>query len=105
MIRSFNLRQRFSLTVLFAIALASTVILLTIYWAVSNYTRQYTIHYWQEYADTFAHSAKFSVTLASSVKANEIVDHFKKDPAIEKTGIYLRSANAWPRPKAPSNAR
>ncbi|WP_431064519.1 sensor histidine kinase [Methylotuvimicrobium sp.] len=91
MTRSFNLRQRFSLTVLFAIALASTVMLLSIYWAVSNYTRQYTIHYWQEYAETFAHSAKFSVTLASPVKANEIVDHFKKDPVIEKTGIYLRS--------------
>ena len=88
---SLNLRQRFSLTVLVAIALASTIMVLTLYWAVSNYNRHYTVHYWQEYAQTFAHSAKFSVTLASPDKANEIVDHFKKDPVIEKTSIYLGS--------------
>ncbi|MCD2452921.1 HAMP domain-containing histidine kinase [Methylicorpusculum oleiharenae] len=83
-----NLRQRFSLTVLLAITLASTIMILTIYWAVSTYTREYTLHYWQSFAQTFANSAKFSVTLASPDKASEIARHFKKERAIELAGIY-----------------
>lgn len=88
---SLNLRQRFSLTVLAAIALASCVMMVTIYWAVSNYTREYTVHYWQEYTQTFANSAKFSVTLASPDKAIEIASYFKKEQVVEKASIYASS--------------
>ena len=88
---SLNLRQRFSLTVFIAIALASSIMVVAIYWAVSKYTQDYTVHYWQEYAQTFANSAKFSVTLASPDKAIEIASHFKKEQVINKASIYLKS--------------
>jgi len=86
-----NLRQRFSLTVFVAIALASSIMMMAIYWAVSKYTQDYTVHYWQEYTKTFANSAKFSVTLASPDKAIEIASHFKKEQVIKKASIYLKS--------------
>jgi signal transduction histidine kinase len=86
-----NLRQRFSLTVLIAIALSSSIMMITIYWAVSNYTREYTLHYWQEYTQTFADSAKFSIALASPDKANEIASHFKTKQMVEKAAVYTQS--------------
>ncbi|MCK5190073.1 MAG: hypothetical protein KAR12_08455, partial [Methylococcales bacterium] len=88
---SLNLRQRFSLTVFIAIALASSIMVVEIYWAVSKYTQDYTVHYWQEYAQTFANSAKLGVTLASPNKAIEIARHFKKEQVINKASIYLKS--------------
>ncbi len=88
---SLNLRQRFSLTIFVAIAVASSIMVMTIYWAVSKYTQDYTVHYWQEYAQTFANSAKFSVTLASPDKAIEVASHFKKESIIKKTRILLSS--------------
>lgn len=86
-----NLRQRFSLTIFVAIALASSIMVMAIYWAVSKYTQDYTVHYWQEYTQTFANSAKFSVTLASPDKAQEIASHFKKEQVIKNASIYLKS--------------
>lgn len=83
-----NLRQRYNLVVFIAIALASILLIVSIYTAVSKYAYEYSSHYWANYTKTFSDSASSSVVLDSGAGGAVITSNLHSDKNIINATIY-----------------
>lgn len=85
-----DLRQRYNLTVLIALAIAGYLLVLCFYLVTDRYAKEYTRHYWQEHAGIFAESAEYSVTLGAKAKSETIANSFAADRNVIKAAIYTK---------------
>ena len=83
-----NLRQRYNLVVFIAIALASILLIVSIYTAVSKYASEYSNHYWTNYSKTFSDAASSSVVLDSETGGLVITENLHSDKNILHATIY-----------------
>ncbi|CAG7856630.1 two-component system, OmpR family, sensor kinase [biofilm metagenome] len=84
----FNFQQRLSLAILGAILLAGGIFIGFQAFAMAKYAGNYTVRYWQEYANTFSGSVQYWVILDSSANAKSAAHSFAKDPNIVRAAIY-----------------
>ena len=83
-----DLRQRYNIVVFIAIALASALLIVSIYTVVSKYAYEYSSHYWINYAKTFSDSASSTVVLDSATGGAVITNNLNADKNIINATIY-----------------
>jgi signal transduction histidine kinase len=83
-----DLRQRFNLTVFVSIAVAASLLIILVYGVTAKYADDYSSHYWQEHAKTFADSVKYPVIMGSTSDSKDIAQSFTANQSILKASIY-----------------
>lgn len=88
-----DLRQRYNLSVLIALAIAGYLLVLCFYLVTESYAKVYTRHYWQEHAGIFADSVEYSVTVGAKAKSETTANNFAADKNILKAAIYTKQGD------------
>ena len=87
-ISQLNLRQRYNIGVFAAIAIASCLLVGSMYVAMSTYAYEYSSHYWQNYTNTFSDSASYPIIVDSANGGEVIARNLESDINILRASIF-----------------